>query len=232
MEPPAVGAPGTLASQEWTVPSSETAEIAQLSLADTGGGTNGTLRVQLLQPNAAPQTLMTVNLDEVASSFGASFTTDVSVPAGESVALTLSCDPDQPACAADLSFSGQLWQQGQAPAGDESSALLDIVAPGGLASATWTVPAGETFSLTDLLLSALGPTSGDVRLQILQPGAPARTIVSYRLATLGRRPVYDAVSPAVTLGAGQQLSLTVSCDANQAACNAATLFAGTLAPAG
>lgn len=227
-----VVAAGTLKSEQWTVPSSETAQIGELTIADTGAGANGELRVQLTQPGESPQTLVGVSLGEVASPLDASLTTDLVVLPGESFVLTVACDPDQPACAAKVSVSGQLWQQGQAPAGDESSSLVDVVAPGESGSASWTVPAGDTFSLTDLLVSALGPVDGEVRLQILRAGSPPRDIVSYRLATLGRRPVHDALSPAVTLAAGEQLSLTVSCDPNQSACDTATLFTGTLSPTG
>jgi hypothetical protein len=110
------------------------------------------------------------------------------------------------------------------------NSLDDVVAPGTLGSATWTVPAADSFELTDFVLDSLGAgQTGQVRIELLASGSSPQTLVEVSLSQLGSVPfASERLMTPVAVNANQTLSLTVSCDSDQSACNVGLLFSGAL----
>jgi hypothetical protein len=108
--------------------------------------------------------------------------------------------------------------------------LNSVVAPGTLGSATWTIPAADTFELTDIVLSSTSTgEAGQVYIQLLASGSQPQTLVEVNLAELGTVPFETArLQTPVGFNGNDQLSLTVSCSSDQAACNVDLLYAGPL----
>jgi hypothetical protein len=222
--------PGTLATPTWTDPAGMTLALSGLTVTDLGKGTSGEVRVQLLTSGAQPQTLAGEEIGQLkANTMHVSLATPLIVQPGQQLALSVACDPDQAACDVSLDFSGTMWG-GADTDPDQGGALDDVVAPGTTASADWAVPSGETFSLTDLVLDSLGSTlSGSVRVDIVQTGTSTvvQSLVDTTLAALGKDYQEEQLSPAVTVQGGDSVELTVSCAADQAACQADLLYSGT-----
>jgi hypothetical protein len=115
--------------------------------------------------------------------------------------------------------------------------MIDVVAPGTMATTSFTVPRGKVFELAnyDIARRAHSPTAvtGQVRLQILSSGASASTIlVLTSLKTLervGREA--GSLSPPVTVRQGEQVALTVSCSNFQAYCGVTATISGLLGAA-
>jgi|HubBroStandDraft_1064217.scaffolds.fasta_scaffold62165_2 hypothetical protein len=222
--------PGTLSSTSWTVPANKPFELSTFTISTSDPRASGDIRVQLMESGYEPEDLFDAEYTELGSPFEVTLATPAPFLPGETLTLTASCDADQPACATSFSFAGTLWTS--SPNDDAyAGSLPDIVAPGTDATAQWTVPSGERFSLSDLLLSSLSAgIKGEVYVQTVAGGAPS-TLLQMSLASLGKQPVYDPVG-SLTLNAGTQLSITVACDANQAACDTALLFTGHLTTPG
>jgi hypothetical protein len=224
-------APGTVNSDTWTDPAAMTLALSGFTITDLGQGTSGQVRVQVLTTGAQPETLAGEVIDELkTNTMHVSLATPLIVQPGQQLDLTAACDPDQAACEVSLDFSGTMWATASLSTPDQGGALENIAAPGTTDSADWAVPSGETFSLTDLLLDSLeSAVSGSVRVDIVQSGTSTvvQNLVDTTFAALGKDYQEEQLSPAVTVPAGDSLEITVSCDADQAACQADLLYTGT-----
>jgi hypothetical protein len=220
-----VVSPGTLASATFAVPSGKTVELGKLTLHSTGGS-QGVARFQLLQQGKAPETLLEAGLGQIGTAFTATFTTAVQFKAGDTLALTVSCDPNQAACATDLALSGQLVASSAHSSGNPVS-LDDVVAPGTTGITSWSVPAKQSLALTDLLASTFNSgQTGGLKIVVTPKGGKARTLLRMTLTTLGKSPFDYRLSGPVTLPAGSTVTLTVVCAANQPACEGVVLLSG------
>jgi hypothetical protein len=217
-------APGTVGSATWTVPTGHTLELGKLTLHSTGAS-GGVARFELLQNGVTPEMLIEAGLDQIGTAFGATFTTPVQFKAGDTLALTVSCDSNQAACVADLALSGQLVASSAHPG--NSVSLEDVVPPGTTTTASWSVPASQSLALTDLVASALGSgQTGGLRIVVTPKGGKARTLLRMTLAKLEQSPFDYRLSGPVALGAGSTVTLTVVCAPDQPACDVAALLAG------
>jgi hypothetical protein len=108
--------------------------------------------------------------------------------------------------------------------------LEAIIAPGTTGSATWTVPAKDTYAATDFVLDTLtSGETGQVRIELDTTGAQPEPLFEMSLTQLGAVPAYDVrLQTPVTVAANQSLALTVSCDPDQAACDVGMLVSGGL----
>jgi hypothetical protein len=111
-----------------------------------------------------------------------------------------------------------------------SPSLEAIIAPGTTDSATWTVPAKDTYAATDFVLDTLNSgETGEVLVQLLTTGSQPQTLFEMNLTQLSAVPAYDVrLQTPVTVDAGQELALTVECDPDQAACQVGALISGGL----
>jgi hypothetical protein len=227
-------APGTLGSVHWTVPAADSFELGSFTVAMLPGSHPADqLRVQVLKPGAKmPTNLEVVDLREMKyKTFRATLATPVVLPAGDELALTVVCDTGNPACQARLGFSGVLVAS-STHTSDFSSGLEAVVAPGTSTRVTWTVPAGHTYALTDLVLTSPGaagfPLGGTVTVVVSTPAGKHTTIFSTSISKLAAAPVDDRLKAALSLPAKDVLSLALSCNNKQPACDAALLFSGQL----
>lgn len=231
-------AAGTLGTVGWTVPSVNEFEMSSFAIASTVAGTAGQLRIQTLKPGANnPQNLLDVDLAQVQTkAFKAALATPAVLTPAERLLLNVSCQPNSKkvACRVTLTFSGQLVAKSTHTSAFASN-LEDVVAPGTLSTTKWTVPAGDSFALTDLVLSEAystagtgGTQNGTVSVIESTPAGKRTTLLNYSVATLGRLPIEARYKAPLTLPARDSLSLTVKCDSNQPACAATLLFSGKL----
>jgi hypothetical protein len=220
--------PGTIVSSSWTVPSGQSVEISTIMLSKTSLQRLGQLRLQMIEPGAGPETLLAIDLGAVATrSFTFTLATPFDAPSGRMLSLSVTCNADQGACGAGATFVGEEVPASSAPSDDYSDALDAVAAPGTMARPFWTVPSGDRFSMTDLVLGSLGPINGT--LEVL---AGNRTVYEVSLRTLGTAPVHDEpqVPPVVT--AGESVTVVVTCAKGQSACTAGLFFTGQLTSSG
>jgi hypothetical protein len=222
-----VVAPGTLASTTWTIPTGDTFQLTKLTVQSSGGSL-GAIRVQRLVDKSNPETLLEADPAAVRPAFSASLYTPLTFDAGQAVALTVSCDGNQAACTVTTTVTGQLSKS--VTHGDAFFSTLDVVAaPGTTGSTSWTVPAKDEMSFTDLLASALGSGQpGGLDVVVTPKGSPQRDLLRMKLAKLETRPFDYRLAGPVNAGAGSTITLTVKCPADEPACNVDVLFAGPL----
>jgi hypothetical protein len=117
------------------------------------------------------------------------------------------------------------------PRSSFSKTLTDVVAPGTLESASWTVPAGDALELTKLTLQSTGGgTVGQARFQRLVAKAQPTNLLEVALGQVGK--AFDAsFATPLVFRAGQTLVLTTACDTNQAACKVSLGLTGELVAA-
>jgi hypothetical protein len=223
-------APGTVSSVNWEVPANDSLELSNLTISSTSKSVKGALRVQLLRSGEDPENFVSAALGQFESRPApANLATPVVLAAGQKVALTVSCNGDQPACQARLELSGQLVAKSTHT--DYSYGVLEtVVAPGSVSTTSWKVPAKDTFQLTDMLLSTLDPRSqeGVATVVLTTPEGKKTTYLSTRIATLAAAPNNIRTKNPITFAANDTLSLGVSCPADQPACDVALLFSGKL----
>jgi hypothetical protein len=107
--------------------------------------------------------------------------------------------------------------------------LDDVVAPGTMASATWTDPSGMTLSLSGLKVSNLGQgTGGQVRVELLTTGQAPEQLAGETIDQVKANTLQVSLQTPLTIQPGQQLALTVSCEPNQGACQVSLDFSGTM----
>jgi hypothetical protein len=113
-----------------------------------------------------------------------------------------------------------------------SNSVEDVVAPGTLGQAQWTVPDGEQFNLTSYTLRPVNDVSetGQVRIQLLSPNGQAQTLVEISLSELeSSGSVSETLTTPVSFSAYQAVALSVACDGpHGAACDVDLSFAGTV----
>jgi hypothetical protein len=118
------------------------------------------------------------------------------------------------------------------PAKPLSETLRDVVAPGSLSTADYKVPSGKVFALSDYSLSVSGGSEGSWSLELVPPqsGATATTLLLGGLKTLKTHGSSGSFSPPVSVTAGTEAVLRVTCSAGQAACVVTALVSGTTSP--
>jgi hypothetical protein len=116
------------------------------------------------------------------------------------------------------------------------TSLEDVVAPGTLGTAIWSVPSTgttpptDTFSLTDLVISCeCAGQTGSVRVLQESVGSQPQPLFTVSLTQLGEQGDVDVpFNTGINFNPGDELELSVSCDADQGACQVNMLFSGAL----
>jgi hypothetical protein len=105
-----VVAPGTLQGSQWTVPEGDQFDLTSFTLSTLNDASAmGDVRVQLLSPGSAPQSIVEVSLGSLAGHpQKESLATPMVFSAGQSLDLAVTCDSNQAACDVSLDFSGTL----------------------------------------------------------------------------------------------------------------------------
>ena len=104
--------------------------------------------------------------------------------------------------------------------------LETVVQPGATGSHSFTVPKDDSVSLSSVLVQNVGSTRGVARLEELVPGQPTQTVLALNLANLNAQSF--PLSPPLALAGGNVLSLVVSCNGNQPACDVSISYGGQI----
>ena len=104
--------------------------------------------------------------------------------------------------------------------------LETVVQPGATGSHSYTVPSGDSVSLSSVLVQNVASTRGVARLEELVPGQPTQTVLALNLANLNAQSF--PLSPPLVLAGGNALSLVVSCNGNQPACDVSISYGGQI----
>ena len=104
--------------------------------------------------------------------------------------------------------------------------LETVVQPGATGSHSFTVPKEDSVSLSSVLVQNVASTRGVARLEELVPGQPAQTVLALNLANLNAQSF--PLSPPLALAGGNVLSLVVSCNGNQPACDVSISYGGQM----
>lgn len=118
-----------------------------------------------------------------------------------------------------------------------TKSLNAVVAPGSSSTVSFTLPSGNSFQLTDFILTSLAsPTgsgtgtttqTGQVRIERLTPGQAAQPLVVISLSQLNQTAALTAkLTTPIIFGPGQALGLLVQCNSNQQACSVDMLMDG------
>jgi hypothetical protein len=118
------------------------------------------------------------------------------------------------------------------PRSSFSKTLTDVVAPGTLASTTWTVPGGDALELAKATLqSTVSGTLGQARVELLQEGSSPVVLVGAGLGEIRKAFTASLATPIVSRS-GEVIALTVGCDSDQAACKVTLDLSGELVASG
>jgi hypothetical protein len=104
--------------------------------------------------------------------------------------------------------------------------LETVVQPGATGSHSFTVPTDDSVSLSSVLVQNVASTRGVARLEELVPGQPPQTVLALNLANLNAQSF--PLSPPLALAGGNVLSLVVSCNGNQPACDVSISYGGQI----
>lgn len=104
--------------------------------------------------------------------------------------------------------------------------LETVVQPGATGSHSFTVPKDDSVSLSSVLVQNVASTRGVARLEELVPGQPTQTVLALNLANLNAQSF--PLSPPLALAGGNVLSLVVSCNGNQPACDVSISYGGQM----
>jgi hypothetical protein len=117
------------------------------------------------------------------------------------------------------------------PATPLSETLRDVVAPGSLSTADYKVAPGKVFALSDYSLSVSSGSEGYWSLELVPPQSGATTtLLLGELKTLKAHGSSGSFSPPISVAAGTEVVLRVTCSAGQAACVVTALVSGTTSP--
>lgn len=220
--------PGTFSSVNWVVPSADNFEMSSFTMTSTSKSVSGQVRVQVQAGNTQRNILNSTYGQLGSKPFTATLGTPAVLGAGQKLILNGTCNVNQAACQASLKISGLLVAKSTHTT-DYYGDLDAVVAPGTRSTVHWTVPAGHSFQLTDLILSSpgVGSQSGTVAVDVTTPHAK-HTVLDTTLAKLNAGPSDDHLKTPVAVQANDSLSITVTCAQNQPACLADALFTGKL----
>ena len=104
--------------------------------------------------------------------------------------------------------------------------LETVTQPGATASHSYTVPSGDSVSISSMLVQNVAGTRGVARLEQLTPGQPAQTVLALNLSNLNAQSF--PLSPPLALASGDVLSLVVSCNGSQPACDVSVSYGGQI----